>query len=147
MPTAHRRRHVSHHLRHANTSIKPYTKHTNTCLHRRALPKTQTHIVTAAFLAAGERRVRQVPGRVLSGVLHALQVLRHPHQLDGGRPLVDLPLLHVQTRRAQVLRDLHHHHDLRLQPRAREYSQHHCVHRHVQHKLSTVEYIMSTLRQ
>ena len=74
---------------------------------------TLRHDVIFVFVLAGERGVRKVPGRVLSGVLYAIQVLRHAHQLQGRPALVDIQVLHVQTRRAQILRDLHHHNDLR----------------------------------
>ena len=75
--------------------------------------------VAIVVLYAGERGVHQVPGRVLSGDLYqTLSLLRRRQRQPGGARLVDVPLLHVQTGRAPLLRDLHHRHDTRQQSRA-----------------------------
>jgi len=77
-------------------------------------------------LFAGEGGVRQVPGRVLSARLRSSRplLLRVARRHAGGACLVGGPLRHVPAHREQVLRDVHHTHDLRQQPVAGRTPQH-----------------------
>ena len=69
-------------------------------------------------LLAGEGGVREVPGRVLSTRLcpsHSL-LFRVARRLVSWSCVVGVPLCHVPAHREQVLRDIHHPHDLCQQP-------------------------------
>ena len=66
---------------------------------------------------AGGGILRALPGRLLSSVLRqALLVLRDGLEHDAGQEVVEAALLRLQDHRAQLLRDIHHHHDHLQQP-------------------------------
>lgn len=71
----------------------------------------------------GKGRLRQVPRRVLPKVLHAqVPLLRRVWSDKRRQGVVELSVLRIQACWAQLLRDVHHHHDHRQQSRTGRFS-------------------------